>query len=424
MSMSSDEYPSGLPHSRGVAVAAAGLGINLALGILYAWSVLKGGIPASWHWTDADKALPYSVACLAFAIAMIPAGALQDKWGPRRVAAMGGVLTGLGCIVASQSGSSLAGFVIGFGVLAGLGMGSGYAATTPAAVKWFPARRTGMVAGIVVAGFGLASVYIAPLATKLLEVFATANSAGVVEKGISKTMLVFGVGFLVVVTGLAQLLENPPAGFVPGGASSAGTAKPSAPDRSWREVLRTPQFYVLWVMYFAGSAAGLTFIGVAQGLGKKALGEWAFLAVVVLSVGNAGGRVLAGLISDRIGRPWTLFGAFALQTAAILTLYLEKGGAGWPVLMPLLALIGANYGANLALFPAAAKEFFGLKNFGMNYGVLFSAWGMAGLVMPWANGRITDLTGSGDITYFFIVGLLVAGAALTFVSRHLAAAAA
>ncbi len=405
---------------RGVAVAAAGTGINLALGILYAWSVLKGGIPAAWHWTDADKALPYSVACLVFAMAMIPAGALQDRLGPRGVATLGGVLTGLGCIVASQSGSSLAGFVFGFGVLAGVGIGFGYAAATPPAVKWFPARRTGMVAGIVVAGFGLASVYIAPLATRLLDVFAKPNAAGVMEKGISNTMLAFGIGFLIVVTGLAQLLVNPPAGFRADPNAKASSAAP--PGMGWREMVRTPQFYVLWLMYFAGSAAGLTYISVAQGLGKKALGEWAFVAVVVLAVGNAGGRVLAGLISDRIGRPWTLFGAFVIQASALFALYLSKGGARWPVLMPILVLVGANYGANLALFPASAKEFFGLKNFGMNYGILFSAWGAAGLIMPWTNGKITDLTGSGDLTYFIIIGLLAVGAALTFVSRRLAAA--
>jgi MFS family permease len=410
--------------NRGVVVAAAGTGINLALGILYAWSVLKGGIPASWHWTDADKALPYSVACLVFALAMIPAGALQDRLGPRGVATLGGLLTGIGCIVASQSGSSLAGFVLGFGVLAGVGIGFGYAAATPPAVKWFPARKTGMVAGIVVAGFGLASVYIAPLATRLLDVFAKPDAAGVLEKGISRTMLAFGVGFLIVVTALAQLLVNPPAR--PATAAPAANAATAAPtitvDRGWREMVRTPQFYVLWVMYFAGSAAGLTYISVAQGLGKKALGEWAFVAVVVLAVGNAGGRIFAGFLSDRIGRPWTLFGAFVLQASALLALYLSKGGARWPVLMPILVLVGANYGANLALFPASAKEFFGLKNFGMNYGILFSAWGAAGLIMPWTNGKITDLTGSGDLTYFIIIGLLALGAVLTFVSRRLAAA--
>jgi MFS family permease len=398
------------------------MGINLALGILYTWSVLKGGIPASWHWTDADKALPYSVACLVFAMAMIPAGALQDQWGPRRVATIGGLLTGIGCIVAALSGASLAGFVLGFGVLVGAGMGFGYASATPPAVKWFPPQKTGLVAGAVVAGFGLASVYIAPLATWLLDIFARPNASGVMEKGISNTMLVFGIGFAVVVTGLAQLLANPPPGYAPAPPPAAKAARSSVPDVTWHEMLRSPRFYALWFMYFAGSAAGLTYISVAQSLGKKALGEWAFVAVIVLAVGNAGGRLAAGVISDRIGRPLTLLGAFLAQALALVLLYGTKGSAGWPFLMFILLGVGGNYGANLALFPVFAKESFGLKNFGLNYGVLFTAWGAAGLVMPWLNGKITDVTGSSAPTYFIILGLLTVGAALTFVSRRLTVA--
>ncbi|HEY3354173.1 MAG TPA: MFS transporter, partial [Polyangia bacterium] len=245
------------PSSKqGWIVAGAATAINLALGILYAWSVLKGGIPDSWGWSNASKALPYSVACLVFSLSMIPAGRLQDRIGPRWVATLGGILTGVGCIVAALSGSSLAGFIFGFGVLAGAGIGFGYAAATPPAVKWFPPQRTGVIAGVVVAGFGLASVYIAPLATRLLDVFATKSAAGVREPGVSTTMLVFGLGFLVVVTALAQLMRNPPAGFVPAGAPAAKGGG-HAPDRSVREVLGTAQFYVLWVMFFAGAAAGL-----------------------------------------------------------------------------------------------------------------------------------------------------------------------
>ncbi|HEY3355244.1 MAG TPA: MFS transporter, partial [Polyangia bacterium] len=167
-----------------------------------------------------------------------------------------------------------------------------------------------------------------------------------------------------------------------------------------------------------------TFISVAQGLGKKSLGELAFVAVVVLSVGNASGRVLAGVISDRIGRQWTIFGALVLQAAAVLTLYFVRTGGGWPVMMAVVLLIGGNYGANLALYPAAAKDYFGLKNYGLNYGLLFTAWGAAGLVMPWLNGVITDRSGSDGPTYFIIIAVLGVGAALTFVSRALAVRAA
>ena len=425
--------------NRGWAVTFAGTGINLALGVLYTWSVIKGGMPDSWGWTHADKALPYSVACIVFALAMVPAGRLQDRIGPRWVATLGGVLTGLGCIIAGLSGPSLAGFVVGFGVLAGIGIGFGYASATPPAVKWFPPQRTGLIAGLVVAGFGLASVYIAPLASKLLKVFAetvpvvdpvtglavidpaTGLPRVVVEQGVSSTMLVFGIGFLIVVVLLAQFLKNPPAGYVAPGAPAKGSAAANnaAINVGWREMLATPQFYVLWLIYFAGAAAGLTFISVAQDLGKGSLGELAFLAVAVLAVGNAAGRIVAGMISDRIGRQWTLFGFMMLQAVVVLGLYAVKAGAGWPLIVLLVLMIGVNYGSNLSLFPSVTKDYFGLKNLGVNYGLLFTAWGVAGMVMPWVTGFILDRTGKDDGAYFVIAGILVAGALLTFVSRAL-----
>ena len=101
--------------NRGWVVTCAGMGINLALGVLYTWSVIKKAIPAEWGWSDADKALPYSIACIVFALVMVPAGRLQDRIGPRWVATAGGVLTGIGCIVASYA-VTVTWFVIGFGV--------------------------------------------------------------------------------------------------------------------------------------------------------------------------------------------------------------------------------------------------------------------------------------------------------------------
>jgi MFS transporter, OFA family, oxalate/formate antiporter len=177
---------------------------------------------------------------------------------------------------------------------------------------------------------------------------------------------------------------------------------------------------VLWLMFFAGAAAGLTFISVAQDLGKRALGELAFLAVVVLAVGNASGRVISGLVSDVIGRERTLFLVMTLQALTVLAVARSQRGAGWPVVLVVLLFLGANYGANLALFPAATKDAFGLASFGHNYGFVFSAWGTAGLVMPWLAGRIKDATGSADLTYAIIIALLCIAAGLTFLGRRLA----
>ena len=396
---------------------AAATGIGLALGILYAWSVIKGGIPDSWGWSNSQKALPYSAGCLVFALTMVPAGRLQDRLGPRWVATIGGLLTGLGCIIAGLSGSSLAGFVLGFGVVTGIGIGFGYSCTTPAVIKWFPPHRTGLVTGIVVAGFGLAPVYIAPLCSWLLRHFQRTSPAGVVEKGVSSTMIVLGAGFLLAITLFSQLLRNPPESRA--GAAAANKAV-AATDLPWQRMLRTPQFWLLYVMFFCGAGAGLTFISVAQDLGKRSLGEWAFFAVAVLAVGNASGRVVAGVLSDRIGRQWTMFAAFVGQALVVAALYWVGGHqGGWPVTLLVLVTLGLNYGSNLALFPAASKDYFGLKSFGVNYGFLFTSWGASGLCMPWLNGLIKDATGKTDLSYAIIVGMLGLAAVLSLISRRL-----
>ncbi len=197
-------------HGRRVVLAA--LGINLALGILYTWSVISKGMPEEWGWSQSDKNLPYAVACLIFSLIMVPAGRMQDKLSPRLVATLGGILVGIGMIVASRT-QSVMGYTIGFGVLAGAGIGFGYASATPPSVKWFPPAKTGMIAGIVVSGFGLALAYAAPLCNFMIGKF-----------GLPDTVMYLGIAFLIVVCGLAQLLKAPPAGY-----SLAGVAPQAAP---------------------------------------------------------------------------------------------------------------------------------------------------------------------------------------------------
>jgi nitrate/nitrite transporter NarK len=394
--------------NKGWWVTFAGTGINLALGVLYTWSVIKAAIPPEWGWTAAQKSDPYAVACFVFAISMIPAGRLQDKIGPRWVATIGGATVALGCIIAGLAGSSYIGFVVGFGVFGGIGIGFGYAAATPAAVKWFPASQTGMIAGLVVAGFGLASVYIAPTAQALLGAY-----------GVSTTMIIFGVAFFVIVVTLAQFLRNPPEGYVPIDAKAdlrpTTTAASRPPvDMNWRQMIRTSNFWMLWTMYVFGAAAGLMVIGSAASMSKAALGPAAFVAVAVLAVGNAGGRVLAGVVSDIIGRQLTLFFAFLIQGGVVL-IPLYHGDDSIALLFA-VTMIGACYGANLALFPSATKDHFGLKSFGLNYGVMFTAWGVGGLILPRIAGMAKDITGKEDLAFYIASGLMVCGALLALIN--------
>ena len=389
---------------RGWTVTLSGMGINLALGILYTWSVISKAIPAEWGWTEEDKSAPFSYACLIFAFMMIPAGRLQDKLSPRLVATIGGLLVGAGMILASQADTYFS-YVLGFGVLAGTGFAFGYASATPPAVKWFPAKRTGMIAGIVVSGFGLASVYAAPLATWLIE-----------TQGVPRTMWILGLAFLVVVVALAQLLRIPPKGYVP-----PGTAAPTQGTVAKREnfspveMLSTVQFYLLWFMYFCGSGAGLMVIAKLAPLAKTQVGiTHGFILVAWLAVGNGAGRIITGTLSDRLGRKPTIIGCLLFQAVLMVVLTFATTGSVLgtiPAMALLSALIGANYGANLAIYPSITKDFYGLKNFGVNYGLLFTAWGVGGYALSkLLAGKLFDAYHSYTVSCYVAAGLLVVAA--------------
>jgi OFA family oxalate/formate antiporter-like MFS transporter len=403
---------------RGWLVTFAAAGMGLVLGILYVWSVVRAGIPDSWGWSNADKALPYSIMTVFFAITMVPAGRLQDRYGPRIAVILGGFLAGLGCIICGLGGSSLIAYVIGFGAVTGSGVGLGYAATTPASIKWFPPERTGLIAGIVVAGFGVAPVLLAPLSAWLLNLFEGVSAAGVLEKGVSETMIGLGIFTWLVVGILSLFVRNPPEGHLIEPPKKSQGKRPESNEVHWLDMLRSLQFWLLFIMYFIGAAAGLMFISVAQDLGKEALGSLAFLAVVVLAIGNSAGRILAGMLSDKIGRQWTLLAEFILQAIVVGILYkLVGSGGSWPVILIIAFLLGFNYGANLAVFPAACKDYFGIRSFGLNYGFMFAAFGAAGLVMPWVNGLIKDRTGSSDLAYIIVIAMMVVAAVLTVISH-------
>jgi nitrate/nitrite transporter NarK len=394
--------------SRGWVVTFAGTGINLALGILYTWSVFKAAIAKDFGWQAERLNDPYALCCLVFAFAMILAGRCQDKLGPRVTAFIGGLLVSAGLLWVSTT-TSYTVWVLGFGVLAGAGIGFGYSSATPPALKWFPPAKTGLIAGLVVAGFGLASVYIAPLSDYLLTHY-----------GVLGAMRFYGVIFAVVVCGLSLLLVNPPAGYVAGSsAANKKKAVVAATSATPGQMLRTPTFYLLWAMYFIGSGAGLMVIGSVAGMAKKSMGANAFMAVAVLAIGNAAGRIVAGLLSDRIGRRWTLMIVLLCQAVLMFVAIPVTGSPDMPALIIVLiaTLIGFNYGANLSLFPSFTKDLWGLKTFGMNYGLVFTAWGVGGFVLPRLQQMLQSRSGNYASSFITAGVLLLIGAAMTFLLK-------
>ena len=396
-------------RNTGWMVTFAGTGINLALGVLYAWSVFAKQLTeplanGGFGWSKTLASMPYITTIGIFAIMMIPAGRLQDRFGPRLIATAGALFTGLGLVVAGFATPEIVWpALLGFGIMAGTGMGLGYSAATPAAVKWFPSNRKGLITGIVVSGFGVAPVYIAPLTNSLLA-----------QYGVGNAFKILGAGFAVFAGLLAQLIVNPPAAQA---AAVQAAAKPSG--ETWRDMMRTSKFAIFWIQYACAATAGLMIIGhlsrivATQSGGVITLG---FLFVAVLAIFNALGRIMAGIISDRIGRVRTIALVCTMQAATMLIFpSLTSSGAFFLG----AALVGFSYGACLSLFPSATADNWGTANFGLNYGILFTAWGVGGVFGPLLAGRIADSTGSYALAYQIAATMLGVAALLSLVQEVL-----
>lgn len=395
-----------LSARRAWTVALAGLGINLVLGSLYAWGVMGKALVVQWKWSRADAGLPFAVSTAAFAIMMIFAGRMQDKFGPRLVALFGGILFGLGMALSSLVNTPLT-MALTFGLLGGVGIGLGYSATTPSAIKWFPPARKGLITGFVVAGVGLAAVYMGPLTQFLLN-----------QTSIEKTFLVLGIGATVVICLLSLLLENPPAGYKPvaSGATSASGIPPAGRQVDWPEMLKTPQFYLLWAIYVLTAAAGLMLISNVPIIAREQAGwEAGFVPVMILAAFNSLGRVVSGFVSDRIGRIPTMVLAFTLQAMnmAVFAHYTT------PTLMVFgAAFTGLCYGTIFTLMPAATADFYGVRNLGVNYGLVFTGFGVAGVLGSRYAGMVRDLFGSYSLAYYLCSGMLVFAAILAFATKR------
>ncbi len=272
-----------------------GMSMNLALGTLYAWSVFVAPLEKEFHWKRADTSSIFTIAVVVFALTFIVAGRLQDKFGPFYVSLAGAILVSLGFFLCAYT-SSLNYLFICFGVIGGLGNGFGYSTPIPVMSKWFPDKR-GLAVGLAVGGYGGGSAIFGPLSASYL----------IPHFGWRTTFQVLGVIFLFMTVFGAFLLKNPPVGYKPAGWTPAATSKAAATtyDFSPGEALRTPTFYFMWVAYALGCTAGLMVISqlvpFAKSVGIPST-TLASFGLVVGAVGNAGGRILSGWMSDHLGR--------------------------------------------------------------------------------------------------------------------------
>jgi MFS family permease len=371
-----------------------GMSMNLALGTLYAWSVFVAPLEARFGWKRADTSMVFTIAVVVFALSFVVAGRIQDKIGPLYCSLAGGTLVSLGFFLCAYT-TSLNHLFLCFGVIAGLGNGFGYATPIPVMAKWFPEKR-GLAVGLAVGGYGAGSAIFGPLAQlKLIPAY-----------GLPATFQILGAVFFVMTMFGALLLKNPPAGYYPAGAARSAAAASAAREFSPVEMLRTPTFYLMWVGYALGCSAGLMVISQLVPFARSAGIAGAALSTMTLVIGacgNASGRILSGWMSDRLGRINVLRAMIGISVIAMPALYAARGTVA--ALYAAVFVVYWCYGTQLSVNGAAAADFWGTKNAGINYGILFTAWGVAGIIGPRIGGVLYDKYHNYQAAFFSAAAL-------------------
>ncbi len=383
-------------------IAIAAIVMQLCLGTVYAWSVFKKPFMTAHGWGETETQVTFMICIGMIGIAAAFGGTLVDKKGPKFVATIGGILFGIGTLLAGladQIGSIWL-LYIGFGFIAGLGNGFGYITPIATLIRWFPDKR-GLVTGLAVMGFGGGAFFMGKIAPPM-----------VISMGVAQTFYIWGVIFLVLVTASAQLFKNPPKGWLPAGFTPKATGVSAAQSFTFDEAVKTPQWWMLWTMLFLNVSAGLGLISqlspMAQDVIKKtdpliagaalALAGGSILAYA--SIFNGLGRLLWAWTSDAIGRK----NVFIIMFISQAVLYVLLPQIDNQLIFTVVACyLLACYGGGFATMPAFAADSFGPGYIGKVYGIMLTAWGAAGIVGPLVFAQIKG------IAVYVAAGLLGAG---------------
>lgn len=405
--------------------------IQLCLGAIYAWSVFTPplqGEPFAFSTTQTQ--IIFSVGLATFAGMMILAGRWQARVGPTLVARVGGVILGAGYILGGLADRFLThapafyATLVCIGLIGGAGIGLAYVVPIAVGVKWFPDKK-GLITGLAVAGFGFGALIWIYLGQGLPSWTGLQTTGLIKSMGVANTFLIYGVLFLALVLIGSIWMKNPPEGWRPAGWNPAtGAAAKSGSGAGVQfephEMLRMPQFYMLWCMFIFGALAGLMVIGIIKLFGIDALqargGMTAAEASTVAgtamalfyALANGFGRIIWGAMSDKLGRKTSLVLMMAIQGVVMLLFFYMGGNRA--LLFLGAALIGFNFGGNFALFPAATADYFGNKNVGKNYGWMFTAYGVGGIVGPIMAGLFKD-AGAGKGVDAWFPAFIIAGIA-------------
>ena len=388
-------------------ILVASIVMNICIGTAYAWSVFQKPLMNLFEWTTPQASLAYTLNLSIVPLAMIVAGKIQDKNGPKIVTMVGGIIFGIGVFLAGTV-TNISTLYLTYGVLGGIGIGTVYACTVGNTIKWFPDKR-GLAGGLTAAGFGMGAVIFAPIAVKLIP-----------NIGVLKTFNLFGIGFGAVIVISSFWMAAPEKGWKPENWSPAPAAvKALGGDKTPGEMLKTANFYLIWLMYVIGCVGGLMIIGHASPIAQEKIGltpEVEAVAISSLGIANSGGRVFWGTISDKLGRYNAL--AFMYLVSAVCLLILSFSTTFVLFLIGVCG-IAMSFGGYLGIMPSVAADNFGTKSIGINYGILFTAFGLAAFVGPRLAAVVKEASGGNyNLAFMIVMGMNLVGILVTLYIKH------
>ena len=388
-------------------IAAAGIVMQVALGAVYAWSVFRIPLTRTFGWTISEVTLTFTIAIFVLGFAAFGGGLWMRRAGPRTVALTAGVLYGLGVFLASFAGGRLWWLYCSYGVMGGVGLGLGYIVPVATLVKWFPDKR-GLITGVAVTGFGAGALITAPIATGLIATL-----------GALETFAILGIVYLIAVTGGALFMQSPPDGYRPPGWTPAAAQRNQRAARAYTlpEAMRSWQWYGLWTLLFLNTTAGIAIISQAAPMAQEMTNVGAADAarmVGIISIANGAGRLLWAWLSDFIGRRSVFLLMFPLQAVIF---WLLPSVQSLPAFTALAVLVLLCYGGGFGTMPAFTADYFGAENVGSIYGLMLTAWGLAGVLGPTLIASLRESRGRYNEALYLIAGLMLASTIIPIIVR-------
>jgi OFA family oxalate/formate antiporter-like MFS transporter len=378
-------------------VVAAGVLTMLCLGVAYAWGVFIRPIEKELGWSRAEISLAVSILLLVFSGFMLVGGILEKKFGSRATVSLGGVLMAAAWIGSSFAHSPLWLYAF-YGLLGGMATGLCYMAAVVCGIKWFPHKK-GLITGIIIFGFGFGSAILSPGMTQLIKFF-----------GWRQAMLYGGIGFGGLIVLSAQFLKSPSHIVTTGAAQQEVTEN----SFNYLEMLKTSSFWLLFLTYFAAMIAGMMTIGhvVAFATDRGLTAMQGAFALTVLAIFNGLGRILAGYLSDIWGGKKILISLFVIIGFGMFIFSL----AASPFMFyGIAALIGICFGGFLAVYPPLTANYFGSKNFSINYGLMFIGYGSGCFLGPVIGGIVHDIMKSYHVAFYASGILAILGAVVVLI---------